>query len=162
MISKKMSGLLNEQLNFEFHSAYIYLGMAAYAASLGLNGFSGWFKFQVKEELEHAGKFYDYIQQQGGDVVLDAVPAPKEKYTSAAGLFEASLAHEKKVTQRIVELMAAAKKEADYSTESFLLFFLNEQVEEEAQLVDILQKLAIGGKTGNSLLILDGILGQRK
>ncbi len=162
MISKKMNDLLNDQLNFEFYSAYLYLGMAAYAASLGLNGFSGWFKFQTKEEMGHGAKFYEYIQRQGGDIVLGSVASPKQKFTSAAGLFEASLAHERKVTQRIVGLMAAAKKEADYSTESFLLWFLNEQVEEEAQLVDILQKLAIGGKTGNSLLILDGILGQRK
>ena len=157
-----MNELLNEQLNFEFHSAYIYLGMVAYASSLGLNGIAGWFKIQVKEELEHAGKFFEYIQQQGGEVTLQDVDAGKAIYTSAAALFEESLKHEKKVTKRIIDLTAAAKKENDYATDSFLLWFLNEQVEEEAQITDILQKLAIGGKTGNSLLILDGILAQRK
>ena len=162
MISKKMTAALNDQLNFEFHSAYLYLGMAAYASSLGLNGFAGWFKTQAKEEMEHGMKFYHYIQEQGGEVALEDVAAPGVKFISAAGLFEQSLTHEKKVTLRIANLMAAAKKEDDYATESFLLWFLNEQVEEEAQLADILQKLAIGGKTGNSLLILDGILGQRK
>ena len=162
MISKKMNELLNGQLNFEFHSAYLYLGMANYAASLGLNGFSGWFKFQGQEELAHAIKFYEYIQQQGGDVVLGAVAAPSQKYTAAAQLFEESLKHERKVTKTIKGLAGAARKEDDYSTEAFLNWFLTEQVEEEAQLMDILQKLEIGGKTGNSLLILDGILGQRK
>ena len=162
MITKKMTGLLNEQLNFEFHSAYLYLGMANYAASLGLNGFAGWFKFQATEEMQHAVKFNSYIQQQGGDVVLGAVEAPAQKYTGAAELFTESLKHERLVTKRIKDLAGAARKEDDYSTEAFLNWFLTEQVEEEAQLQDILQKLEIGGKTGNSLLILDGILGQRK
>ena len=162
MIAKKMAGLLNDQLNFEFHSAYLYLGMAAYASSLGLNGFSGWFKTQSKEEVEHGMKFYGYIQEQGEEVILESVAAPLLKVTSAAGLFEQALVHEKKLTQRISDLVAAAREENDYATESFLLWFLNEQVEEEAQLKEILQKLEIGGKTGNSLLILDGILGQRK
>jgi ferritin len=162
MISKKMNVLLNEQLNFEFHSAYLYLGMASYAASLGLNGFAGWFKFQAKEEMGHAVKFFEYIQQQGGDVVLGDVAGPTQKYAAAAQLFEESLKHERKVTKRIKDLAGAARKEDDYSTEAFLNWFLTEQVEEEAQLMDILQKLAIGGKTGNSLLILDGILAQRK
>lgn len=162
MISKKMNALLNEQLNFEMHSAYVYLGMVAYASSLGLNGIAGWFRVQVKEELEHAGKFFGYIQQQGGEVELKDIEASKLEFSSAAELFEESLKHEKKVTKRIQDLTAAAKKENDYSTDSFLLWFLNEQVEEEAQLTDILQKLEIGGKSGNSLLILDGILGQRK
>ena len=162
MISKKMNELLNEQLNFEFHSAYLYLGMANYASSLGLNGFSGWFQFQAKEEMGHAVKLNGYIQQQGGDVVLGDVAAPAQKFTGAAQLFEDSLKHERKVTKRIKDLAGAARKEDDYSTEAFLNWFLTEQVEEESQLVDILQKLEIGGKTGNSLLILDGILGQRK
>lgn len=162
MITKKMNALLNDQFNFEMHSAYVYLGMVTYAASLGLNGIAGWFKVQVKEELEHATKFFEYIQQQGGDVALEDVAAPTLKYTSAAQLFEESLKHERKVTKRIKDLAAAARKEDDYTTEQFMNWFLNEQVEEEAQLMDILQKLEIGGKTGNSLLILDGILGQRK
>lgn len=162
MISKKMTTLLNDQLNFEMYSAYVYLGMVAYASSLGLNGIAGWFRIQVKEELEHAGKFFGYIQQQGGEIALKDIEASKLEFTSAASLFEESLKHERKVTKRIQDLTAAAKKENDYSTDSFLLWFLNEQVEEEAQLTDILQKLAIGGKTGNSLLILDGILAQRK
>jgi len=162
MISKKMTALLNDQLNFEMHSSYVYLGMVAYASSLGLNGIAGWFRIQVKEELEHAAKFFGYIQQQGGEVELKDIATSKLEFATVASLFEESLKHERKVTKRIQDLTAAAKKENDYSTDSFLLWFLNEQVEEEAQLTDILQKLAIGGKTGNSLLILDGILGQRK
>lgn len=162
MITKNMNDLLNAQLNFEFHSAYLYLGMANYASSLGLNGFAGWFQFQAKEEMEHAVKFNGYIQQQGGDVVLGDVEASTQKYTTAAQLFDESLKHERIVTKRIKDLAGAARQEDDYSTEAFLNWFLTEQVEEEAQLMDILQKLEIGGKTGNSLLILDGILGQRK
>ncbi|MFH0984063.1 MAG: ferritin [Candidatus Omnitrophota bacterium] len=162
MISEKMNKAINEQINKELFSAYIYTGMAAYAASLSLNGIANWFQIQTKEEIEHAVKFMKYINEQGGTVTLKAIAAPDQKFTSVAGLFEETLKHEKIITSSIKGLVELAKKEGDAATEIFLQWYVTEQVEEEANPTEILQKLAIGGKTGSSLLILDGILGQRK
>jgi ferritin len=162
MISEKMNKAINEQINKELYSAYIYTGMAAYAASLSLNGIANWFQVQTREEIEHATKFMRYITEQGGKLVLKAIDAPDQKFTSVAQLFEETLKHEKIVTASINGLVALAKKEEDTATEIFLQWYVTEQVEEEANPTEILQKLAIGGKTGSSLLILDGILAQRK
>ena len=162
MISEKMNKAINEQINKELYSAYLYVGMAAYAASLSLNGVANWFKVQAGEEIQHATKFMKYITEQGGKIVLKAIDAPPQKFTSVAGLFDITLAHEKVVTASINSLVALAKKEDDAATGIFLQWYVTEQVEEEANPTEILQKLEIGGKTGSSLLILDGILAQRK
>jgi len=162
MISEKMNKAINEQINRELYSAYFYVGMAGYAASLSLNGVANWFKIQAGEEVAHATKFMNYITEQGGKIVLKAIDAPDQKFTSVASLFEKTLAHEKVVTASIQNLVTLAKKEEDAATEIFLQWFVTEQVEEEANPAEILQKLAIGGKTGSSLLILDGILAARK
>ncbi len=162
MISEKMVKAINEQITKELFSAYLYVGMAAYAASLSLNGIANWFKIQTREEVEHATKFMKYIVEQGGKIVLKAIDAPDQKFTSVAQLFEKTLAHEKVVTASINSLVTLAKKEDDTATEIFLQWFVTEQVEEEANPTEILQKLEIGGKSGSSLLILDGILAQRK
>ncbi len=162
MISEKMNKAINEQITKELYSAYLYTGMAAYAASLGLSGVANWFKVQTREEVEHATKFMNYITEQGGKIVLKTIDAPDQKFTSVAGLFEKTLAHEKVVTASINSLVVLAKKEEDAATGIFLQWYVTEQVEEEANPTEILQKLAIGGKTGNSLLILDGILAGRK
>lgn len=162
MISDKMLKAINEQINKEIYSAYLYVGMAAYAASEGLGGVASWFQVQTKEELGHAVKFMKYVNEQGARVSLKAIEAPDQKFTSVASLFDKTLDHEKEVTASIHALMALAKKEADHATESFLQWFVSEQVEEEASVADIVQKLEIGGKDGKSLLILDGILGARK
>jgi ferritin len=162
MISEKMVKAINEQINKEIYSAYLYVGMAAYAASVGLGGVAGWFQVQAKEELGHAMKFFGYVNEQGGNIVLKAIDAPDQKFTSVASLFDKTLEHEKVVTASIHGLVALAKKEVDYATDGLLQWFVKEQIEEEASVTDILQKLDIGGKTGSSLLILDGILAQRK
>ena len=162
MISEKINKAINEQINKELYSAYLYVGMAAYAASLSLNGIANWFKVQTGEEVQHATKLMNYITEQGGKIVLKAIDAPAQKFTSVAGLFETTLAHEKVVTASINGLVTLAKKEGDAATEIFLQWYVTEQVEEEANPTEILQKLEIGGKTGSSILILDGILGQRK
>jgi ferritin len=162
MISEKMVKAINEQINKEIYSAYLYVGMAAHAASVGLGGVAGWFQVQAKEELGHAMKFFGYVNEQGGKIVLKAIDAPDQKFASVASLFEKTLEHEKVVTASIHSLVALAQKEVDYATEGLLQWFVKEQIEEESSVTDILQKLEIGGKTGSSLLILDGILGQRK
>jgi len=162
MISEKMQKAISEQVNKEIYSAYLYTGMAIYAASLSLNGIAGWFQAQSKEELGHAVKFMKYVNEQGGRIVLKAIDAPDQKFTSVAQLFDKTLEHEKVVTASINSLVTLAKKEEDVATGIFLQWFITEQIEEEANVAEIIQKLEIGGKTGSSLLILDGILGQRK
>ena len=162
MISEKMNKAINEQINKELYSAYLYVGMAAYAASLSLNGVANWFKVQTREEIEHAVKFMKYITEQCGHIGLKAIDLPDQKFTSVAQLFEKTLAHEKVVTASINGLVSLAKKEGDTATEILLQWYVTEQIEEEANPTAILQKLEIGGKSGSSLLILDGILAGRK
>lgn len=161
MISKKMTASLNEQINKELYSAYLYLSMAAYSASIGLTGFSNWFTVQVQEELIHAKKFYDYVNQQGGRVILKAIDEPPKDFLSPIDLFEKTLAHEKKVTSRINDFVDMARKENDHATETFLQWFITEQVEEVASPTEILQKLNLIGKDGNGLLTIDAQLATR-
>jgi len=161
MISKKMTDDLNVQINKEIYSAYLYLSMAAHATSMGLNGIANWFHTQAQEELVHAQKFYDYINQQGGKVVLAGIDGPPTEFAGATDLFEKTLEHEKIVTKRIHDLIALAKKENDPATETFLQWFVTEQVEEEATPTEILQKLKLAGDSGNGLLMIDSELGAR-
>lgn len=162
MISVKMLKAINEQINKELYSAYLYVGMGLYAASEGLGGIANWFQVQAKEEFGHAAKFMHYVNEQGGRVMLQAIEEPDQKFASIASLFDKTLAHEKEVTASIHGLVGLAKKESDYATEALLQWFVSEQVEEESSVMDIIAKLEIGGKEGKSLLILDGHLGQRK
>ena len=161
MINNKIVGSLNQQTNREIYSAYLYLSMAAYATSIGLNGFANWFNVQVKEEMTHAEKFYNYVNQQSGRVKLKAIEQPPHDFSSAVDLFEKTLEHEKKVTKMIDGLVNVAKKENDHATETFLQWFVTEQVEEEANATEILQKLKLVGKDGNGLLLIDSQLATR-
>lgn len=161
MITKKMLNSLNEQLNKEIYSAYLYVSMAAYAASIGLAGFSSWFNVQVQEELVHSKKFYDYINQQGGRVTLKAIDAPPTDFANVTALFKETLEHERKVTKMINSIVSLAKKENDNATQGFLQWFITEQVEEEASAAEILQKLNLVGKDGNGILLIDSQLATR-
>lgn len=161
MISKKMTESLNQQVNAEIYSAYLYLSMAAYAVNSGLNGFANWFNVQVKEELIHAEKDYNYILQQGGKVALKSITQPPQDFSSAVDLFQQTLKHEKGVTKRIGALTDLANKESDHATTTFLQWFVTEQVEEEATANEILQRLNLVGKDGNGLLLIDSQLATR-
>ena len=161
MISKKMVDSLNEQINKEIYSAYLYQSMASYVVSIGLNGFANWFNVQVKEELSHAEKIYNYVNQQGGRVILKAIEGPPTSFSSALDLFENTLEHEKKVTGMINKLVDLARSESDHATEAALQWFVTEQVEEESNANEILQKLELIGKDGNGLLTIDTQLAAR-
>ena len=161
MISKKMEKALNHQINREIYSGYMYLAMASYAKDSGLNGVANWFTVQLEEELSHARKLYDYVQQQNGKVFLDAIEAPPADFDSVADLFGKTLEHEKKVTAMIHDLAALARSEKDVATEIMLQWFVTEQVEEEANASEIIQKLKVFGEQGNALLAIDQELGQR-
>jgi len=161
MLSEKMVMKLNYQINRELYSAYLYLSMASYADSEGLSGFANWFKIQAKEEEYHAEKMYNYVNQQGRRVVLEAIEQPQTDFTSIVDLFEQTLKHEKVVTSLINGLVKLAREENDYATESFLQWYVTEQVEEEANPAEMIQKLKYIGKDGRGLLMLDKELAAR-
>jgi len=161
MLSEKMVMKLNYQINRELYSAYLYLSMASYADSEGLSGFANWFKIQAKEEEYHAEKMYNYVNQQGRRVVLEAIEQPQTDFTSMVDLFEQTLKHEKVVTSLINGLVKLAREENDYATESFLQWYVTEQVEEEANPAEMIQKLKYIGKDGRGLLMLDKELAAR-
>ena len=143
MLSEKMIKAINGQINREICSAYLYLGMGSYASSKGLNGIANWFSVQVQEELSHAQKMYDYVVQEGGRVMLLDIESPPQEYSSAKELFEKTLAHEKAVTGLINELVDVAKEEKDSNTESFLKWFVTEQIEEETTPANILKSMEL-------------------
>ncbi|MFH1380833.1 MAG: ferritin [Candidatus Omnitrophota bacterium] len=161
MLSEKMTKAINTQINREIYSAYLYLGMASYAAHKGLNGIANWFNVQVQEELSHAKKMYDYVFQAGGRVMLLDIESPQQEFSSARELFEKTLAHEKMVTCLINKLVDIAKEEKDPATESFLKWFVTEQIEEETTPTNILRKMESKGTGNNGLSTVNAELGKR-
>jgi ferritin len=160
-LSKKMQDALNEQIKEELASAYIYLGMAAYCESINLRGFARWMRAQSNEEMTHAMKFYDYVHERGGRVVLAALEQPQAEYAGPVDVFEKTLAHEQYITGRIHKLYALAVEEKDYASLGILQWFVDEQVEEEANAGDILDTLKMIGDKGQALYMLDQKLGAR-
>ena len=154
MLSDNMQAALNKQLNAELYSGYLYLSMNAYFKALNLDGFANWMYYQAQEELTHGMKFYDFINQRGGQVSLAQIEAPPTSWESPLAVFEATLAHEQKVTGLINDLMEVALTERDHATQIFLQWFVSEQVEEEAsagEIVDAIRAQSVvvpGGKFG--------------
>jgi len=162
MFSKKLEQAVNEQIKNEIYSGYLYLAMAAQCESMNLNGFAHWLKVQAKEELGHAMKLYDFVNDRGGRVVLEAIDKPPVEYKSLQAMFEAVYEHEQKVTGLINKLYELAKVENDYPLQVHLQWFIDEQVEEEKNAVEILAKLKLVGESGNGLMMLDKVLGERE
>ncbi len=161
MLSERINKLLNEQIQKEFFSAYLYLGMEAYFADLNLEGFANFFHVQVQEERDHALKFFNYITQKGGKVELLQINAPEAKFESAEEIFALTLGHEQFVTHSIYNIVNASIEERDHATNSFLQWFVTEQVEEEATMEKYLKKLQLIKNDPNALLMLDVELAQR-
>jgi len=161
MISKKMEEALNAQVNAELYSAYLYLSMESYFKSLNLNGFANWMRVQTQEEVSHAMKIYDFINERGGRALLKGIDGPPTEWNSPLAVFEAAYAHEQKVTGLINDLVDLAIKERDHATNSFLQWFVNEQVEEEASADAIVQQLKMMEKAPGGMFMLDRELGQR-
>ena len=162
MLSKKVKESLNEQMIKEIYSGYLYLGMAAYAESIKLKGFSSWFYGQWKEELIHAKKIFDYISEKNERVILTAIDKPPQDFSSAPDLFEKTLAHEKNVTKMIHGLVELAGAENDKATVDFLQWFVKEQIEEESTPAGILEKIKSAEKNGKGLREIDEELAARK
>ena len=161
MSNKILEKALNEHLNAEMYSAYLYLSMSAYFSDTGLSGFANWMRVQAKEEQFHAMKFYDYINERGGKVLLTAIEAPQQEWASPLEAVQAVLAHEKKVTALINNLVDLAIDERDHATNIFLQWFVTEQVEEEDNVNEILNKLKLAGVEGNGMFMLDKDLATR-
>ena len=161
MLSKKMEKAINQQINAEFYSSYLYLAMATYFESISLGGFSSWMRQQVQEELFHAMKMFDFVCERGGRVILEAIDKPPSKWKSPLDAFENVLSHEQKVTGLINDLVNLALDERDHASNIFLQWFVSEQVEEEATAGTLVDKLKLIGKDANGLFMLDTELGQR-
>jgi ferritin len=161
MIKQKVESALNNQMNREFYSSYLYLSMAAHFESLNLKGLAHWMRIQSQEEYGHAMKFYGHLIERGGKVTLQPIETPPSKWESPEKLFKDAYQHEQKVTKSINDLVELAKAEKDHPVELFLQWFVKEQVEEEANANEIAQKLHMIGEDGSALLILDSQLGKR-
>ena len=161
MITKKMQQALNEQINAELYSAYLYLSMEAYFKSENLPGFANWMRAQTQEELMHAMKIYDFLNERGGRVILKPIEEPQTQWDSPLAALEAVYKHEQKVTGLINDLVNLAIGEKDHATNSFLQWFVNEQVEEEASADEVVQKLKRLEKAPGGLFMIDQELGRR-
>jgi len=161
MMNKTVQDAMNEQINKELYSAYLYLSMAAYFEDKNLPGFAHWMRVQEAEEREHAMKFYDFILERGGRVTLKAIDAPKTEWSSTLEVAEEVAAHEAKVTASIYALYEAALKEKDYPTQVMLQWFITEQVEEEKNSADIVASLKLIEAQRTAVLMLDHQLGKR-
>jgi ferritin len=161
MLSKTLQDAMNEQIKNELYSAYLYLSMSAYCEAANLPGFAHWMRMQAQEEEAHAMKFYDFIYERGGRVVLQAIDQPPVEFPSPLAVFEQTLEHEQKVTAMIHDLYTLAVEEKDYASQAFLQWFVTEQVEEEDSASQILETLKMIGDKGHALLMLDRQLGSR-
>jgi len=161
MISKKIEKEINEQINAEFWSAYLYLSMSSYFVSKNLPGFANWMKVQYQEEISHALKFFNYLNERGGRVILEPIKEVKTEWKDEVEVFQETLKHEQHVTSLINNLINSAIEEKDHATNNMLQWYISEQVEEEANVDEILQQLILleGNKYG--LLMLDREMRQR-
>ncbi|KMQ53004.1 Ferritin-like protein [Chitinispirillum alkaliphilum] len=161
MISEKMENALNGQINKEMFSAYLYMSMSAQSGAMGLKGVSVWFMAQYHEEMFHAMKIYEYVNRHGARVRLDAIERPQQDFSSVLEMFEKTLEHEKLVTKSINDLVDRAVEERDHATQTFLSWYVTEQVEEEDSANEIIQKLKLMGDNTGGLYLLDKELGSR-
>jgi ferritin len=155
MISEKMQAAMNKQINAELHSAYVYLSMSAYFEHMNLAGFANWMRVQAQEEVGHAMRFYTFIHERLGRVLLEPIPAVPTGWESPLAAFEDAFRHEQKISSMIHKLVDLAVEERDYPVNSFLQWFIDEQVEEESSADAIVQQLKLVGDSGQGLFMLD-------
>ena len=161
MLKESIEAKLNDQLNKELYSAYLYLSMASYFESISLKGFANWMKVQAQEELTHVAKLFDYINDRNGRVRLGPVDEPPAEWDSPIAVMQNAYEHECWVSERINECVSLALSENDHSTNTFLQWFVAEQVEEEAMADEIVQKLKLIGDNSSGLFLMDNELGGR-
>lgn len=161
MISKKLNDALNGQINAELYSSYLYLSMAAWFSAKGLPGFAIWMRCQAQEELFHATKMFDYVNERGGKVALAAIAKPDSKWESPLAVLEQVAKHEEHVTRLINDLVNCALDERDHASNIFLQWYVTEQVEEEASVGEVLSKLKMVGKDSAGMFAMDLEMGKR-
>ncbi|MDR1860230.1 MAG: ferritin [Bacteroidales bacterium] len=161
MLKESVEKALNEQINKEFYSAYLYLSMSAWFQTKGLNGFANWMTVQYKEELTHAEKFFAYVNNRSGKVTLAPIAGVPVEFKDVQSIFEYTLEHEQKVTASIDALMDTAIAAGDHATQSFLKWFVDEQVEEESNVQEILDTLRLINGQVNGIFMLNRELGAR-
>ncbi len=161
MITSQMESAFNEQINAELYSSYLYLAMAAYFQEANLPGFAHWMTIQAQEELFHAMKFYRYLVERGGRVVLEAIAKPPVSWDGPLAVLLATQEHEATVTARINSLMDVAIAQKDHAAVSFLQWFVDEQVEEEDSVQTLVQRLKLIGADGGALYLMDRDLATR-
>lgn len=161
MLTKKLEKAINEQINKELYSAYFYLGMSAYFTSKDLDGFANFFYVQYQEETFHAMKMYNYVLERGGEIKLTAIAEPPQEFKSPLDVFEQTYEHEKLVTKSIHNLMDVALSENDHATVSFLKWYVDEQVEEEATVNRLVNRMRLVGDNVGGLFIMDSELKAR-
>jgi ferritin len=161
MLKEKMEKAINNQINKELYSAYLYLSMSAYSQTLGLPGMANWMKIQAKEELTHANKFFDWVHERGGKVKLQAIEAVPTEFGSVIETFEKVLEHEQFITSSINDLVDISIEISDHASRSMIMWFVDEQVEEEANIVVILDQLKLVEGKGQGLFMIDKDLATR-
>jgi ferritin len=152
---------INNQIQMEFQSAYIYLAMSARFEELNFRGAALWMRNQWQEETLHGMKFFDFVIRRGGSPALKALRAPEVSFDTPLQAFEKALAHEQEVTAAIHELYDLAVDQKDYSLRTLLHWFIDEQVEEEEAVEEIIQSIKLAGESGQGLFLVDRELGQR-
>ena len=161
MLSKTLEKALNEQINNEYYSAFLYLSMASHFENINMLGMANWMRMQYEEEIMHAIKIFDMIIGMEGQVVLKQVDSPPANFDSVLSVFEQTLDHERNVTKMINDIYSIARKESNYAVQSALQWFIDEQVEEEKSVLEIVNQLKIIGDETTPLLMLDSKLGSR-
>lgn len=161
MIKKRMQDEINKQINAEFFSSYLYLSMSAYFETKNLQGFANWMNIQAQEEWAHGMKFFNYLLERGGEVKLMQIDTPQTEWNGVIDVFEEVYTHEQKVTGLIDNLVNIAIEENDHASRSFLQWFVDEQVEEEASVSTLLEQLKMVEAKGPALFMIDRELQQR-
>lgn len=161
MMNEKVAALLNDQINKEFYSAYLYLDMANFYSKKGLDGFANWYEIQAREEQDHAMLMYQYLHNNDEVVTLEAIAKPDKAFTTLMDPLKAGLEHEKYVTSLINTIYAAAQEINDFRTTQFLDWFIKEQGEEEKNSTDLITKMQLFGDDARSLYMLNSELAAR-
>lgn len=161
MLSQKLQDAINDQINYEFVSAYVYLAMSTHFETTNLPGCASWMRQQAQEEIAHAMKLYEYVHDRDGVVILKSIAEPPREFGSSRDTFQTALEHEQGVTARINKIYALAMEENDFATQTHLQWFITEQIEEEKTASDIIAMFDLAGKDPSAILTIDDRLGQR-
>ena len=162
MVSEKINEIINEQINKEFYSGYLYLSMSANLHELGLFGLALWLKIQAKEEVEHGLRLLDYLLERSSYVTLKQIRTPEFEFKGVKSVFETLYEHEKCITNSVMNIAKTAEEECDRKTLTFIEWFIGEQVEEEQQVKNIIKRLELFGESNEVLYLMDKELGERE